>query len=74
MIKRMSRGRPKKDPQTLKAETLRIPVSAEEKRLINEAAIAKDGEFARWARAILLDAAARFHDAREKRKGRASAK
>jgi hypothetical protein len=49
--------RPKKNPRLLKDEMLRIPVSAKEKNLINEAAVAMDGEFARWARAILLKVA-----------------
>jgi hypothetical protein len=52
--------RPKKEPGLLKAETLRIPVSATEKMLIVKAAVAVDGEFARWARSILLRAAEEF--------------
>jgi hypothetical protein len=54
-------ARPKKDPSLVKGATLRIPVSAAEKAAINEAAIAEDGEFASWARAILLKAAEEFH-------------
>ncbi len=49
-------ARPKKDRHLLKGETLRIPVSADEKRRINEAALAIEGEFASWARTILLRA------------------
>lgn len=54
--------RPKKDPTLIKGETLRIPVSAAEKNYIGEASAAEDGEFARWARAILLDAAKKVHE------------
>ena len=49
--------RPKKDPALIRAEILRVPVSVSEKRHIHAAALATDGEFARWARAILLKAA-----------------
>jgi hypothetical protein len=48
---------PKKDPSLRKVETLRIPVTAEEKRGIMDAALATDGEFARWARRVLIAAA-----------------
>lgn len=54
-------ARPPKDPSLIKAEMLRIPVSAAEKAFITDAAIAQDGEFARWARAILLRAATEYH-------------
>ena len=53
-------ARPKKDPNLLKDEMLRIPVSAAEKQVIHEAAVAVDGEFARWARRILLREAQRY--------------
>jgi hypothetical protein len=53
--------RPKKDPKLVKGEHLRVPVSAHEKEFIYEAATAMDGEFARWARALLLKAAGEWH-------------
>jgi hypothetical protein len=54
-------SRPKKDPKSLRAEILRVPVSEAEKSYIYEAAIATEGEFARWARPILLKAAEDWH-------------
>jgi hypothetical protein len=54
-------ARPKKDPKLVKDEMLRIPVSATEKDYISDAAVAEDGEFASWARAILLKAAEDYH-------------
>jgi len=57
MAKLWHMPRPKKDPSLVKGETLRIPVSPDEKRRIHAAALATDGEFAKWARTILLNAA-----------------
>jgi hypothetical protein len=54
-------ARPKKDPASLKAEILRVPVSEAEKNYIYEAATSTEGEFARWARTILLKAAEDWH-------------
>jgi hypothetical protein len=51
-------ARPKKDPSIVKGEIVRIPVSADEKTRMYEAA---GGEFARWARDILLKAADDYH-------------
>jgi hypothetical protein len=81
-------ARPKKDPSVVRGEIVRIPVSADEKTRMYEAAVALDGEFARWARPILLKAAdeyragkiaggrkplARKNDAQPKKKAVASA-
>lgn len=54
-------ARPKKDPSLLRDEVVRIPVSAEEKKLLMGAALATEGEFARWARPILIQAAEQCH-------------
>ena len=59
--------RPKKNPDLLKGETVRIPVSEAEKARILGAAIAIDGEFARWARSILLDAADAYYATKNSR-------
>jgi len=55
--------RPKKDPKALKGEILRIPVSTAEKTYLYEAAVSTEGEFAKWARPILLKAAGDWHRA-----------
>ncbi len=62
-------ARPKKDPSLKKGETLRIPVSEDEKRRLYDAATATDGEFAGWARVILLRAADEYADSRKRRNG-----
>ena len=49
-------ARPKKDPALLRDETLRIPVSQAEKQQILAAVASQGGEFAGWARALLLNA------------------
>lgn len=64
--------RPKKDPFLVRREILRVPVSEDEKRRINAAVMAVGGEFAGWAREILLKAADDFaaKEARKKGPGR----
>jgi hypothetical protein len=57
MAKLWRMPRPKKDPSLIRAEILRVPVSVSEKQHIHAAALAEDGEFARWARTHLLKAA-----------------
>jgi hypothetical protein len=52
-------ARPHKDKQLLMNIQLRIMVTAEQKRLIDEAVALEDGEFAAWARPVLLEAAKR---------------
>lgn len=53
-------GRPKKPAAELRNRDVRIPVNAEEKKLITEAAWWSDeGEFAAWARRLLLAEARR---------------
>lgn len=66
--------RPKKDPSLKKGETLRIPVSEDEKRRLYDAATATDGEFAGWARTILLKAADNYAASRETAKNGAAPK
>lgn len=65
-------ARPRKDPSLRKDTDLRIPVTAEQKRTIVEAAAAAQSDVATWARPILLRAATQKTDARgvvKKRKG-----
>lgn len=52
-------GRPKKPPGQLRDVDIRIPVTKEEKGLIQKAAqeSTDHGELADWARSLLLDAA-----------------
>lgn len=50
-------ARPKKDPEQLKNVDLRIPVTASQKKLVMNAAGLDGGEFAAWAREVLLKAA-----------------
>ena len=51
-------ARPKKPPESKKSVMLQIPLSADEKRLIVEAAtVAGKDEFTGWARETLLGAA-----------------
>ncbi len=56
--------RPKKNPKLVRGEHLRVPVSVDEKEFIYEAATAIDGEFAGWARALMLKAAEKWHATR----------
>jgi hypothetical protein len=50
-------GRPPKDPRFRKDVDLRIPLTAEQKRLIVEAATAAQSDVATWLRPIILQAA-----------------
>ena len=51
-------GRPRKDRQLLMNQPLRIMLTADQKRLIEDAAALDQPEgVAAWARAVLLDAA-----------------
>lgn len=50
-------ARPPKDPSLRMDADLRIPVTAEQKRLILDAVADDPAGFAAWARAILLEAA-----------------
>jgi hypothetical protein len=53
-------ARPKKSPEEKMGETITIPVTAEQKRLITEAAIsASTGGYTGWARDLLVQAAQR---------------
>jgi len=50
-------ARPKKDPSLRMDVDLRIPVTAEQKQLIYDAASADQADVAAWIRPILLKAA-----------------
>lgn len=70
-------ARPKKDPKLLRDETMRIPVSGTEKQLLHDVATAVDGEFARWARTILLREAQTYyagHSQQKPKKGNGRAR
>lgn len=60
-------GRPKKDPALIRGQDLRIPVTTNEKAIIQQAAAREgSGEMAQWARTILLTAAKRrFKDGKK---------
>jgi uncharacterized protein (DUF1778 family) len=47
-------ARPPKNPSDRKDVDLRIPVTADQKRIIAEAAAAEGADLASWARPILL--------------------
>jgi hypothetical protein len=51
---RKPRGRPAKDPAERKTIDLRIPVTAEQKKIIADATRDEPDGMAAWARAILL--------------------
>jgi uncharacterized protein (DUF1778 family) len=53
-MKKTRRGRPMKKQSDRKDKDLRIPVTAEQKDFINRAATKAGGDFAAWARDILL--------------------
>jgi hypothetical protein len=50
-------GRPPKDKNKLMNVPLRLMVTADQKKLIDDAVQLESGEFAEWARTILLRAA-----------------
>lgn len=50
-------ARPRKEPQLRKDVDLRIPLTAEQKRLIAEAAALDHSDMAAWVRPLLLQAA-----------------
>jgi uncharacterized protein (DUF1778 family) len=52
-------GRPRKDKSQLMNVPLRIMVTADQKRLIDQATALEGSEFAEWARAVLIDLAKR---------------
>lgn len=51
---RRPRGRPAKDPSERKVQDLRIPVTAEQKKIIADATREEPDGMAAWARAVLL--------------------
>jgi uncharacterized protein (DUF1778 family) len=60
-------ARPPKDPKLRKDADLRIPLTAEQKKLVMDAAALEGEDMAAWVRPILLDAARRV--AKKKRSG-----
>lgn len=54
------RGRPPKSKEERKDVDLRIPVTADQKELVAEAARKAGEDLAAWARPILIDAAQRI--------------
>jgi uncharacterized protein (DUF1778 family) len=61
-------ARPKKDPALRMDEDLRIPVTAEQKRIIVEAAEADHSDMTAWIRPIVLRAAEKRLSKDDKRK------
>lgn len=61
-------ARPKKNPELVKSEHLRIPVTAEQKQLIVDAAQRGGSEMAPWARDVLVRVAEEQMTASKKRK------
>jgi uncharacterized protein (DUF1778 family) len=57
--KRTGMTRPRKNPQERKDYHLRVPLSADQRAVIEDAARLEGEEKAGWARAILLSAAKR---------------
>ena len=59
-------ARPHKEPSERKSEELRIPVTAEQKKLVSEAASADGTDLATWVRPIVLRAAEKRASRQEK--------
>ena len=53
------RGRPPKAPEERRTESMKLPLSADEKKAIERAAGADDAKPVTWARDVLLRAAKR---------------
>ena len=53
----MGKGRPPKDPRLRMDTDIRIPVTAEQKELVNQATQDSPDGLAAWARAVLIAAA-----------------
>lgn len=53
------RGRPPKDPEQRKNESLRIPLTSDEKALIEQAAAIANAKPVTWARDVVVKAAKR---------------
>ena len=56
------RGRPPKAPKDRREQSMKIPLTAAEKRLLESAAIAAQAKPVTWAREILVRAARRRKD------------
>jgi len=63
-------GRPPKDPSQRKGVDLRIPVTVDQKRLVNEAMALDHREFAAWARELILTNAQSLIEASPKKRPR----
>ena len=59
MVEKRSPGRPKKPANRRRETDIRIPVTADEKQMVQQAAqqAGESGEMAGWARTVLLAAA-----------------
>ena len=62
--------RPPKDPSDLKNVDVRIPLTADQKKIISDAAEAEGSDVATWARPILLRSAQDRLSKREKGRGK----
>jgi uncharacterized protein (DUF1778 family) len=61
-------ARPKKDARLRKDADLRIPVTADQKRLISQAASIDGSDMAAWIRPLLLEAAKNRLDAKKRKR------
>jgi hypothetical protein len=62
-------ARPPKEPRLRMNTDLRIPVTADQKRLIAEAVSDEPGGLAAWARQVLLEAAQERNSVRQRTRG-----
>jgi hypothetical protein len=67
LAKVIEMGRKAKSPEMLMDHTVRIPVTRDQKQLILEAVTDEPAGMAAWARAVLLDAARRKLEKKEKK-------
>ena len=65
-------ARPAKNPEERKAYHLRVPLAAQQRALIEEAARLADEDKATWARTVLLEAARRRIAQQQKERGAAA--
>lgn len=54
IMKTPTRGRPPKDPEDRRVESMKLPLTADEKSLIQSAATLSDAKPVTWARDVLL--------------------
>ena len=56
-MKTPQRGRPPKEPEDRRVESMKLPLTADEKALIQSAAASDEAKPVTWARDVLLRAA-----------------